>query len=277
MKNACIIISLIVLFSCDQNNKQIAIDTCFDKGGSWNYGTNECEYGKNNKTNILIQNIQQTETKPIEKGLILPIDINAWNPCCLYIPMSGLKLYKSPNTKSIGHLRLTNQNQSSEFYESEIKYLNGDTDKYKLEYFEMVGYEIFALKYISAHSSYLQLENKLWVKIEELQEKGLKHKSWMRFAIEEENVLGWHGNKPGIELRRNPIEDAEPIMLLEGDLFEINLSEELQAEWIKVNVNEYQIHPCNDPNAKPIKKHSGWIKIISENGTLNIWNYRKGC
>jgi len=258
-------------------NKQIAIDSCLDKGGSWNYETNDCEYDKNNKTNLFEQNKQQTDSKSIEKGLILPKDINAWNPCCLYIPKTGLKLYKSPITKSIGNLRLINQNQSSEFYESEIKYLNGETEKYEMEYFEMVGYEIFALKYISSNSSYLQLENKLWIDNAELQEQGLKHKSWMRFAIEEEDVLGWYGNKPGIELRRNPKEDSELIMLLEGDLFEINLSEDLQGEWIKVIVKEYQIHPCNEPNAKPIKKHSGWIKLISENGTLNVWNYRKGC
>jgi len=278
MKKLSIILSVLLLISCKQVNKQIAIDSCLDKGGRWNYELNICDYGTTQRIDVAEKNEKHINLKSTERGLILPIDNNKdWSPCCLYIPRTSLNLYKAPNDKPIGKLRLINKKQSSEFYESEIVYLNGETETFEMDNFEMVGYEIFALKFISSNDSFLQLENNLWIKTSELKKQGLIHKSWMRYAIEEQDVLGWYGNKPGIELKHNPDEDSEQIKLLEGDLLEISLSEELKGEWMKVYVNEYQMHPCSDPSIKPIKSYSGWLKLISKNGTLNVWSYRKGC
>lgn len=277
MKKTSIIISVLLLFSCKQINKQLAIDSCLDKGGSWNYELNKCDYDTTQRIDVAKKNEKHIILRSTEKGLILPTNNKDWSPCCLYIPRTGLNLYKNPNDKSIGKLGLINKKQSSEFYESEIIYLNGETETFEIDNFEMVGYEIFALKFISFNDSFLQLENNLWIKISEVKKKGLMQKSWMRYAIEEQDVLGWYGNKPGIELKQNPHEDSEILKILEGDLLEINLTDELKGEWVKVNINEYKIHPCNEPKARPIKNYSGWIKLISENGILNVWSYKKGC
>lgn len=218
-----------------------------------------------------------TKQNPIKKGLILPKNEGTWNPCCLHIPKNGLRLYKSPQENSFAKLKLKNKKQSAEYYEAEIEYLNGETLRFSMDNFEMIDYEIFALKFIDAKDSFLQLENELWLSVREIQESKLTPKSWFDFAIEDEYVLGWYGNEPGIALQQNPSIEAESIKLLKGDLLEINLSKEIEGDWVKVVVDEYTIHPCIDTSTEPIKHYTGWIKLISEKGTLNVWTYRKGC
>lgn len=213
----------------------------------------------------------------IKKGLLLPASPEQWEPCCLYIPENGLKLYAAASGDQVGVLKLTKPNSSSEFYESQIEYINGTTAEFKFKHFEMVGYEIYALKFRDSKGTFVQLENRMWIDGEEFSQSNLLVRSWFDYALQKEEILGWYANKPGLTLWGKPNKSSSQIKELKGDLLEINLTDETVNNWVKVRVDEYKAHPCVDPDSKPVNTYSGWIELIDDYGLLNIWFYEKGC
>ena len=269
-------IFMILLMGCNHINGHLQIQYFPLNHGSWSHELSSAQNKSEPKSNSS-QRVNEHDQGELRKGIILPRNSEHWEPCCIYIPTSGIKLYTSPNGDLIGKLELKNSDSNSEYYESRIVFKESAMEEFQLDNFEMVGYEIFALKYIDYIDSFYQLENKMWVDMHELQSSGLIPQSWFQYAIDIGDVLGWYGNEPGIELRSNPNTESETLKVLKGDLLEIKLSKTISGNWIKVRVNEYEIHPCNEPKSEPIKAYEGWIELISVNGTLNLWKYSKGC
>ncbi len=110
---------------------------------------------------------------------------------------------------------------------------------------------------------------------------GYKATNWQDFLIEnKDKFLGYYANKPGLNLRSEPLKSAKVLKTLRGDLFEIKLQKEAQGNWNKVKVIKYQEHPCkgnltNEKNIEYILE--GWIKTIDDSGTPNVWYYARGC
>jgi len=213
----------------------------------------------------------------ISKGIVLPANSNSWTNCCIYIPKNGLTIYSSPKGVAIGKLVPIQSSDNKEYYEARIKIANGISETFGLENFEMVGYEIFALKFLDNQSGYIQLENELWIKVSELYNNNLNPNSWLEYVVNKKDVLGWYANDPGISLRKEPNNNSKEIKRLKSDLVEITLTKNIKGHWVKVLVTEYDFHPCNDSQSKSINTFNGWIKVISEIGTLNIWHYVNGC
>jgi len=205
-------------------------------------------------------------------GLIMPD--KEFDLCCVYIPNSGLKVYDQPNGNPQGRIYLGESDSNNEFYEAHIK-INGVNKSLEGTNFKMVGYEVMALEFIDLKSGYVMLNNSYWIAIEELKSKHLKLTSWMDYVITKKTE--WYANKPGLNLREGPSTNYNKIITLKGDLFGITMTNETNGEWCKVNVNKYQNHPCNSDENIILNTYSGWIKLISEEGTPNIWNYAKGC
>ncbi len=211
-------------------------------------------------------------SQEFKAGLIMPNE--DFKLCCVYIPNSGLKIYDKPNGKIQGQINLGKADNNDEFYTAIIE-KNGVERELEYQNLEMVGYEIMALVFIDLKSDFVKLNDGYWISSEELKSKNLRLISWMDYAIDKDTE--WYANKPGLNLRKGPSTDFEKITTLKGDLFGIKLTTEKKGKWSKVKVTKYRKHPCSGENNLIIKTYSGWIKLISEEETLNVWNYGKGC
>lgn len=219
---------------------------------------------------IISSNVIQSQEP--EAGLIMPN--KKFRLCCVYIPSSGLKIYDKPNGKVQGQIRLGKADNNNEFYKAIIE-KNGLKKELKHSNLEMVGYEIMALIFLESKSGFVKLNNGYWVNSEELKSKNLRLISWMDYAIEKNTE--WYADDLGLNLRKGPSTNFKKIITLKGNLFGIKLTKEKKGKWNKVKVTKYRKHPCSGKEDIIIKKYTGWIKVISEEKTLNIWNYAKGC
>lgn len=210
-------------------------------------------------------------SQEFKAGLLMPD--KGFKECCFYIPNSGLITYDQPNGKSLGKISLGTPDQHNEVYTAFIE--ENGVQKILDTSLTMVGYEIMALVYTDSKPGFLQLENGNWINSEEVISKHLKLTSWKEYAIEKDSE--WYANPPGLNLREGPSTDFNKIVTLKGDLFGITLTSESKGKWSKVTVKQYRHHPCSGEDDILIKTYSGWIKLISKEETLNVWNYAKGC
>ncbi|PIE84857.1 hypothetical protein CSA08_05020 [Candidatus Gracilibacteria bacterium] len=100
-------------------------------------------------------------------------------------------------------------------------------------------------------------------------------KCWADYAIDKNTE--WYANDFGLNLRECNSIKCKKIITLRGDLYGIKLTNKRKGKWCKVKVTKYRKHPCTGESNIVIKTYTGWIKLISEEGTLNVWNYSKGC
>lgn len=265
MKNVIYIIISAIILSCGVD---IKIDSCLDRGGCWSYNKVKC---------FFVQDSCQKKSEKLTEGLILPRSNSNWNSCCVYVPEKGLNIYNKPNGSRTGKLLPSKINDSSEYYEVIINYENQTNKVLDSMYYQIVGYEQYALKFKSEIQNFIQIDKTSWISLSELKDYGLETKSMMMYAIEKQDVLGWYANETGLELKQSPTKDSKSIRFLTGDLMEINLSNQTEKNWVKVTVNEYDVHPCSSVKAKIIQTDIGWIELFSKDQILNVWCYEKGC
>ena len=208
----------------------------------------------------------------ITNGLIMPDE--GFNICCYYIPSSGLKVYEQPNGKAVGELTLGTADKNNEVYDASIQ-LKDRKINFGYPNMEMVGYEIMAMTFKDAQSNFVKLQNGYWLDINEITSKKLKLTSWMEYIINKDTE--WYANDPGLNLREYPSADSKILATLKGDLWGIKPSNEIKGNWCKVSVTHYRIHPCSGEDNLIIKTFTGWIKLISDEETPNVWHYGKGC
>ena len=208
------------------------------------------------------------------KGLIMPGE--DFEICCIYIPNSGLEIYDKPNGTSIGKLTLGSSDSHTEVYQSYIE-IEDQISDFEYSNFHMVGYEIMAIVYIDKSSEFVKIKNGYWLSIAELKSKGLVLRTWMEYLINKDGVLGWYANEPGLNLRTEPNIDSEILAKLKGTLWEITPIDETRGLWCKVKVKEYREHPCMGEGDLIIRTITGWVKLLSDEQTPNVWSYSKGC
>jgi hypothetical protein len=230
---------------------------------------------------FLLSAMLQAQTMLNTRGLLMPIEndsIYSEKYCCILLPQEGFRLYDKPHGKRTGTLIRKNDEYSA--------YLLDDKKQTKLELetFACVGYEILAIEYIGISDGFVKIlynNGEYWLSLEEIQISGFKVIPWMDFLIQESHrVLGYYANEPGLRLRKTPDTNGEIIGSARGDLYKIELSNEVQGNWCKVTVIKYHVHPCftNLPEEEIIEyKIEGWMKVIDDNGTPNLWHYAKGC
>ncbi|WP_324027643.1 SH3 domain-containing protein [Maribacter sp. BPC-D8] len=211
-------------------------------------------------------------SQEFKTGLIMPN--NEFKICCMYIPSSGLKIYDKPNGDIQGKIHLGKADSNNEFYTAFIE-KNGDETALESSNLEMVGYETMAVVFVDSVNGFVMLNNGCWISVEEVTSKNLNLISWMNYAIKKNSE--WYADAIGLNLREGPSTDFKKIATLKGDLFGITLTTEKKGKWSKVNVKEYRKHPCSGEDNVLIETYTGWIKLISEQETLNVWTYQKGC
>jgi len=212
----------------------------------------------------------------LKKGLIMPKPGESSISCCTYIPSSGLTVYNEPNGEPLGKLEPRTFDGSEEVYGA---YLKVGQDSTILDYtnFHMIGYEVTALLYVDKQGAFVKTHDGYWLSVEELESKELILTTWMDYLIKKGDVLGWYANEPGLNLRAGPSTENTVLATLKGDLWEITLTEEVNGLWCKVTVKQYREHPCSGGEDLVVQTLTGWVKLLADEQTPNVWNYSKGC
>ncbi|MHA7100512.1 hypothetical protein [Roseivirga pacifica] len=213
-------------------------------------------------------------SQEIKKGLILPKNEETFKPCCIYIPSDGISVYDQ-DMNSIGRL-MHGELSNSESYEA--FFLNSEGIKQSLNpRLFMIGYEVMALTYSDINDKLVKIENIGWLKLEELESSELIAIDWLNYLQTKRDVLGYYANEPGFDLRTAPNINSEKIVTAKGDLYQITPLANNSGKWCKVKVTKYKKHPCSGEQDLIEHEYLGWMKIISDNDTPNLWSYGKGC
>jgi len=224
-----------------------------------------------------------------QNGLIVPKDFNLDsfnNYCCVFTPPKGFTLYDAPNGNKIGIIIQKEKGEHELNDMFAIKLSNGNTPIYKNfnKGLSEVGYNVFVMSFFKVKNGFVNVFDKkssYWLKIIDINKAGYKAINWQDFLVENNGkLLGYYANKPGLNLRAEPLKSAKILKTLRGNLFEIQLQTESQGNWNKVKVLKYQEHPCKGNLTKKENIEyilEGWIKTVDDSGTPNIWYYPKGC
>lgn len=200
--------------------------------------------------------------------------VEGFDVCCHFIPLSGLKVYQEPNGASVGELLPGTPDQNQEIYSAYIQTNDGKSE-FGYPNLYMVGYEIMAMTFEDAQSRFVKLPNGYWLSEEELSAKKLKLTSWLEYIIEKDTE--WYAHDSGLNLREEPSTISKIIRTLKGNLWGIRPSSETKGNWCKVTVTHYRKHPCSGEDNLIIETFTGWIKLLSDEHTPNVWYYGKGC
>lgn len=215
---------------------------------------------------------QLSSAQDMVKGVIMPTE--GFEGCCVYVPKSGLTIYGNAHGPVIGKLIQGKPDNNNEVYSMFLE-IDGDQIKFGYPNLHMVGYEVMALCYTAGRSNFVQLESGHWLSLEEILKTNLTLKPWIKYMIEKDTE--WYANDPGLFLRESPSTDAKILATLKGDLWGISPINETNGNWCKVRVTHYREHPCSGKDNLVIETYSGWVKLISDDHTPNVWNYGKGC
>lgn len=230
---------------------------------------------------------QSSQAQELQNGLILPKAENTKVTCCIFVPQQGFTVYNEPNGISRGKItgRIPNNANAKEIFN--IYFIaNGNQNPLPIatNYLQEVDYETWALTYVERKNGFVRVLNKetaYWLSEVEIAEQGFKITEWQQFLMEKSgSVLGYYAKKPGLNIRTAPMVAKNKIMTLYGDLHEITLTDEYKGLWNKVTVIIRKEHPCNSslPEEENITEElEGWVKLIDDSGTPNVWFYVRGC
>jgi hypothetical protein len=221
----------------------------------------------------------------LQNGLILQATSNKEDNCCIYCPKSGFTVYKSSGGEAIGKLtRNVSENQGDQapyriyFVDMASKLVN----KVELENFQEIGYEQWTLKYFERKNGFVRINQKsdYWLSENEIQKLGFEIVEWQTFLSSRSDVGGFYANDPGLNLREGPTTQSKILKTLRGDLFEISPTHEHNGLWTKVKVIKRKEHPCESTLSDKDNieyELSGWVKIVDDSGTPNVWYNARGC
>lgn len=188
-----------------------------------------------------------------------------YNSASVYVPETGLRAYNEYG-EPVG--RILMKDTWKVFFEKDQA-----LEQIERSSLFSVGYEIEALVFTDRVAGFVLVDDKYWIEVVELNANGLRLVNWMEYATN--NTSSWYANDPGLNVRKGPSSTYDVLATLKGDSFEIIPTKEIKGLWCKVKVTEYNMHPCAGGEA--IKTFTGWVKLLSYEFTLNVYNYSRGC
>ncbi|PJZ43752.1 hypothetical protein [Leptospira brenneri] len=145
---------------------------------------------------------------------------------------------------------------------------------------EMIAYDGIAIIFYLNNENFYEIKAEninysIWVKNSDLAKIGLEPYLWINFFKKFQKHL--YPLTP-LNLRSAPQNTGDKIALVKDERFEIILTGKIKNNWAQANIREYvnNEQDCG-LNPKVLKEYTGWIKIIDDNGTPNVWFYPKGC
>lgn len=206
-------------------------------------------------------------------GLIIPLSNSFYDNT-----LHGTIVYDGPQGSKIGRLnfdqlatdKITGGYSGPNAYRIHI-YKNADApDSTKQQW---------SIEYLRIEEGYIELKKGCWIRKDELEFIDYEPLTKMNYLIKNsERVLGYYPNDPGLNLYEMHDKSSKVIVKMEGDLYDISLTNEINGRWCKVKVDLYNEHPCSGPDESfIIKTFTGWIELIDVNRKPNVYNYERGC
>ena len=223
----------------------------------------------------------------LQYGLILPEKVEREGICCIYAPKEGFQVYARPGGTRTGVL--TRNPDADNEYETyyQIYFVDGQTGKaeqLEIDPFREVGNRIWSVTYFERRDGFVRVyntERNFWLSEQEIARKGFKLTEWQEFLADNTGYLtGFFAESPGLNLRTSPDADSEVIMAVRGVINQIIPTREHSGPWTRVKVIVHKENPCDTGLSKEdnIKEElEGWIKIVGDNGSPNVWYYPRGC
>jgi len=222
----------------------------------------------------------------LQNGLILPSASSKENSCCIYSPKDGFTVYENPGGLIVGKLTRDASKNQSEQSDYEIDFVDISTKsktKVGRENFREVGYETWCVTYFERRDGFVRVVNEksnYWLNEAEIQKLGFAVVEWQEFLSNNENLMGFYANEPGLNLREGPTKESRILKTLRGELYEISPTIEHNGLWTKVKIVKRKQHPCESSITEKDNieyELEGWIKIVDDSGEPNVWYYARGC
>lgn len=215
-------------------------------------------------------------------GIIYPNKGGSGSNCCVYFPKTGqLLLYDQPNGSKVGQLQRKGLDSSGNEDPYTLVFINQNNDTTELNFWndlKEVGYEQMAISFHQERDGYLKIlpeQASVWASLDDLEKLGYRGLSYQEFMAEVSGkVLGFYIEQP-LNIRTGPSASHEKLETLTY-LHEISLTGKHEGEWSQVKVIKLNKERC-EGEVREEYAIEGWIKVIDEDGNLNIWYYTRGC
>ena len=215
-----------------------------------------------------------------QNGLLLPVNPDKVAPASaftVYLPKGGFPAYDAPNGKQIGRIDFAT-------HEGNVSFI-GATPQSEItadpKYFEQISYSKSALVYNAHKQGFVKVLGKYWLKASDVKQRGFKVDNWQNFLnANAGKLLGYYAKGAGLNLRSAPSIKGKRIKTLKGELMQITPLNINQGMWTKVKVHKLKKTPCETNMSKAQNTEytlTGWVKILDNDGTPNVWFYPKGC
>lgn len=215
-------------------------------------------------------------------GIIYPVKSTHERACCVYFPKTGqLPLYDRPNGSKVGQLQRKRPVSSANEDLYTLIFVNQKNDTTELDFWsdlKEVGYEVMAISYHQYQDGYIKIlpdQASIWASLDDLEKLGFRGLPYQEFMAEVSGkVLGFYIEQP-LNLRSGPSASHEKLETLTY-LHEISLTGKHEGQWSQVRVIKLNEERCEGEVIEEYELE-GWIKVIDEEGNLNIWYYTRGC
>lgn len=222
-------------------------------------------------------NSQSSDLEKYGIGFLIPE--KGAQELCINFPAAVFDLYDTPGGNKIGTLYKKN-------FANLMYSLQKNAASFRIRNEDMAEFQnkTFCLKYFEEKNGFLKvLANStgrgFWISKKDLGYLRITTKSWFDFFVEKKESF-YPSIDIGLNLREKHEAKSKKIALLKGDYYLVNLTGKTEGLWAEVIVKKYNFLPCKakDINTlKPVSEQSGWIKIVDDSGTPNIWFHTHGC
>ncbi len=216
-------------------------------------------------------------------GIIYPIASEEASYCCTYFPNDqALDLYDAPNGRKLGVVARKDVDDAGYEDQYTLVFIDGAGDSTQLDMWQdlkEVGYEAYALTYTAHQDGFVKVLPSLgdrWIKVIDLQQVNFRQLPFQSFMTEKSGeVLGFYP-EAALNLRKSPSPTAEKIETMSFQ-HEISLTGKHEGPWSHVKVIKLKEGRCEGNEDVEEYELEGWIKVLDDSGTLNIWFYTRGC
>lgn len=216
-------------------------------------------------------------------GIIYPDLDKAKDHCCtIFPPNGGIALYDQPNGTKTGILSRKGRDPYGNEDHYSLVMISNQGDSVKIAMWgdlKEVDNEKMALLFSENRNGFVKIlpsQGGLWIKEEELEAQQLRAVNYQSYMTERSGeVLGFYPEAK-LNLRKSPSASADLIETL-SYLYEISLTGNHQGQWSEVTVIKLKADRCSGEKDIEEYKLQGWIKVLDDEGNLNIWYYTRGC
>jgi hypothetical protein len=209
-------------------------------------------------------------------GIIVPD--KGINERGLNFPLAKIGLFDAPGGTEVGFIIKKNSlNLMYQAGSNGFPYRVKDNDLAELA---ILGY---CLKIFAIEGKFVQvLKNSTgrgyWISLDEIGYLRFSSRTWMEW-MSTQKCLFYPMVDVGINLRTAPDAKSAKLELLKGRNYGITLTGKTDGYWAEVTVSRYSSPPCKDlvTTVKPLETKEGWVKILDDGGTPNIWFSPRGC